>query len=310
MQIKGIIGEKASADVHADLYAELGSSNEGVIRTWQGNVKAISMDCRALWRCRDGDKRDNVAFVLQAAFTIVPKEWNIKDKYLVALYFRLFCVRLGLLTDASYYHYVSYYRRSDTVVLDGIVFFFTYDQQASTSSLTTTIPETLGLPDIKFCVNYNSSRRTIDKPYSADFSWRQLFPNCCVPAGYGGNQCESECTRFDKSGRGVDFVPQDVNKIAAWLQQTLKEVTKERRKREEEECKKVVQVKRPINSVERGDEEAKKTLERFRFKNLKKNGTLETDEVTESDGHPLFEKIVLEGILLLFLFGIMRSCTR
>ena len=310
MRIEGIKGEKASADEHVDLYAELGSSDKGVIRTWQRNVNAISMNCLALWNCRDGDKRDNVAFVLQAAFTIVPKEWNIKDKYLVALYFRLFCVRLGLLKDASYYHNASYYRRRDTVELGSIVFFFTYDQQASVSFLTATIPETLGLPDIKFCVNYNPSRRTIDKPYSADFSWRQLFPNCCVPAGYGGNQCESECTRFDKTGRGVDFVPQDVNEIAAWLQQTWQEITKERRKCEEEEREKAEQIKRTINAIERGDKEAKKTLERLRFESLKKTGALETDEVTESDETPLFAKIVFAGILLLLLFVIMKSCTR
>lgn len=233
MRIEGINGEKASADVHAELYAELGSSDEGVIRTWTRNVDAISGNCLDLWRCSDGDKRDNVAFVLQAAFAIVPQEWNIKDKYLAALYFRLFCARLGLIAETV----VSYYRSCDIVNLRNIIFFFTYDQQASVSFLTSPIRETVGLPDIKFCVNYNPSRRTIDKPYSADFSWRQLFPNCCVPMGYGGDQCESKCTRFDKSGRGVDFVPQDVNKIAAWLQQTWDKVTKERREREEKKRK-------------------------------------------------------------------------
>ena len=231
MRIAGINVGKAIVDVHADLYAELGSSNEGVIRTWTRNVNVISENCRDLWRCSDGDKRDNVAFVLQAAFAIVPQEWNIKDKYLAALYFRLFCARLGLITE------VSYCRSCDSVNLDGIIFLFTYDQQVSVSLLTSPIPETLGLPDIKFCVNYNPSRRTIDKPYSADFSWRQLFPNCCVPIGYGGDQCESKCTRFDKSGRGVDFVPQNINMIAALVRQIWNKVTKARRRHEEEEGK-------------------------------------------------------------------------
>lgn len=248
MRIKWInVQGKASFDVHADLYAELGSSDEGVIRTWERNVNAISGKCLDLCRCSDGDKRDNVAFVLQAAFAIVPQEWNIKDKYLAALYFRLFCARLGLITD------VSCYRSRDSVSLDDIIFLFTYDQQASVSFLTSPIPETLGLPDIKFCVNYNPSRRTIDKPYSAVFSWRQLFPNCCVPMGYGGDQCESTCTRFDKTGRGVDFVPQDVNKIAAWLQQTWDKVTKERRKREEEERKEAREMIQQEQEVRRTD---------------------------------------------------------
>ena len=45
MRIEGINEEKANADVHADLYAELGSSDKRVIRTWQRNVKAISKNC-------------------------------------------------------------------------------------------------------------------------------------------------------------------------------------------------------------------------------------------------------------------------
>lgn len=226
MRIEGINEEKANADVHADLYAELGSSDKRVIRTWQRNVKAISKNCIALWKCRDGDRRDNVAFVLQAAFAIVPKEWNIKDRYLAALYFRFFSDYVGLNKNACYPR-VSYCHQYDwdTVNFDGIIFVFTYDQQVSVSFLTESVRERVGLPDIKFCVNYNPSRRTIDKPYSADFSWEQLFPNCCVSMGYGGDQCVSTCTRFDESGRGADSVPKNVRKIAAWLEKRRKEVT-------------------------------------------------------------------------------------
>ena len=256
---------------------------------WERSIHDISSECHALLsggRVNEGERRENVSRMLQAAFAIAPEDWQILNERDAAQYFFLFCGCLGIPSLTWSHARVEF-------VQGGwhgsyFLFDFTYGRSANDALCACESrhrPRT-EMPDetrYLFGVNYNPEKHNIDKPLTASFhsECTKHVPNFAAS--------DSFCSEFkwfltsrDKCGRGDDAVPKnepmDVKEVLAWLRQ--------RRKQKESES----------------DEETER--------NLREEVRQKVAEATESDDLSLFVKKVIGGLLLLLLLLaiVLRFC--
>lgn len=278
---------------------------------WEQAVHVISQECHALLseeRLQEEERRENVSLMLQAAFAIIPDEWQISNEFDAAHYFFLFCGCLGihsLTSSTARVEFVQGGWHSRYFLFD-----FTYGRSANDALRAcesrycprTEIPDQTRL---LFGVNYNPRKRNIDKPLTASFrsECTRHVPNFATT--------DSFCSEFkwfltsrDKHGRGDNVVPKDAQDVALWLYQRRK--TKEQKE------------ERPSREhKEKGTEceSQSERLERIRRANIEAFREREKYRTREAifgaeDGEPsLFIKTMIYAVLILVFFMI-KSCVQ
>ena len=235
-------------------------SNHVVKSAWEGNVKKLSQECIRLMKEKspdDKDRRENISRLLQAAFAIMPKEWNISNACEAGLYFLSFCKCLGLSPTDKSDRYNSPlvallmgYRTAIEISTDDdvLMFEFTYGKSANDALRnceSRSFPTCFeGAKDrLLFGVNYNPEAHNIDKPLTTSF-YSSHVPNFAISPMNGDDEVFGwRRSSRDEYGRGDDVVPTDANDVALWLRQRrdrkeqLQKDERQKIQREREECK-------------------------------------------------------------------------
>ena len=290
---------------------------------WERTVHVISRDCHALLSeegLQEEDRRENVSLMLQAAFAIIPDEWQISNECDAAQYFFLFCGCLGIPSLTFSHAQVAFGRREwhESYYL----FDFTYGRRAKDALRACEsryCPRT-EMPDqtrLLFGVNYNPRKRKIDKPLTASFhsECTRYVPNYAASDSFCSEFAWTLTSR-DKCGRGDDVVPKDAQDVALWLRQRRKnkEQREGQRSREHEEMMAPYAEDERIHKGE-GYESESERLERIRranieaFREREKYRTREIIFGAEGEDPSLFIKTICWGVVILVFFMI-KSCVQ
>lgn len=286
---------------------------DAVRRAWECGVEALPKECCTLLKgevANDEGRRENVAIMLQIAFAILPKEWNISNERDTGQYFQQFCNCLGLTSPTSRVAQASLLKGAhvDLETQEAFRFEFTYGR-SSNDALKACESQNFGKYQYwgkvhVFGINYNPQYRNIDKPFSSSYN-RSHVPNRAL------GPCDEEYALFhtsrDECGRGDDICPMGAEEVLAWLRQ--------RRERKAFERQELERKERERNERERGQRAEREKeleadwLEMCRRRNIELYREREQAYSRGCKDPPMPVKVIINTILLVLVFSLIRACS-